>query len=56
MLLELIFSRDGSLYVDLPCFAHDMFLFHICLPCDFKNTFYLSLLLYFLVRFHNKYI
>jgi len=23
MLLELIFIRDGSLYVNLPCFAHD---------------------------------
>jgi len=24
MLLELIFIRDGSLYVNLPCFAHDV--------------------------------
>jgi len=24
MLLELIFMRDGSLYVNLPCFAHDV--------------------------------
>ena len=24
MLLELIFIRDGSLYVDLPCFANDV--------------------------------
>jgi len=24
VLLELIFIRDGSLYVNLPCFAHDV--------------------------------
>ena len=24
MLLELIFITDGSLYVNLPCFAHDV--------------------------------
>ena len=48
MLLKLILIRDGSLYVDLPCFGHDVSLLISHLSATFT-------LLYFRLRFHNKY-
>jgi len=44
MLLELIFIRDGSLYVNLPCFAHDvLFLTFLFFLVPFEYDFIINI-------------
>jgi len=52
ILLELIFIRDGSFYVDLPCFAHDIifsftFVYHVI---------FIFLYFFFIVLFEYDFI